>query len=107
VIQQVENNYLVPRIIGGSVKLHAMVVLVGAIAGARLAGVLGIFLAAPVLATARVLLTYTYRKLLDLEPPVEPSGEVPAFSKNGGTLLQRLVTHLSACLRGLNRRPER
>jgi len=75
-IQQVENNLLVPRIIGRSVRLHPMVVLVGAIAGARLAGILGILLAAPVLATARVVLGYTYRKLQDLDPfPSEPERE--------------------------------
>lgn len=73
VIQQIENNYLVPRIIGGSVNLHPLVVLIGAIAGARLAGVLGIFLAAPVLATLRLFLGYIYAKLLDVEPfPVPP-----------------------------------
>ena len=103
VIQQVENNYLVPRIIGGSVKLHAMVVLVGAIAGARLAGVLGIFLAAPVLATARVLLAYTYRKLLDLEPFVDPVGVTEAPVQRSGTELRHLTDGLSAFVRGLTR----
>ena len=52
VIQQVENNYLVPRIIGER-SAASLVVLVGAIAGARMAGIRGIFLA-PVLASARV-----------------------------------------------------
>jgi len=55
VIQQVENNYLVPRIIGRSLNLHPLVVIIGAIAGGTLAGVLGILLAAPTLATLRVL----------------------------------------------------
>jgi predicted PurR-regulated permease PerM len=32
-IQQVENNFLAPRIIGSSVKIHPLVALVGAIAG--------------------------------------------------------------------------
>ena len=76
-IQQVENNYLVPRIIGSSVELHPMVVLVGAIAGAGLAGVLGIFLAAPVLASARAVLAYVYAKLLDVDPFPESSEELP------------------------------
>lgn len=66
-IQQVENNYLVPRIIGGSVHLHPAVVLVGAIVGASTAGILGIFLAAPVLASIRVVAGYAYAKLLDLD----------------------------------------
>jgi len=63
-IQQIENNVLVPRIIGGSVDLHPVVVLVGAVAGASIGGILGIFLAAPTLATVRVLAGYAYGKLL-------------------------------------------
>lgn len=73
VIQQVENNILVPRIIGRSLNLHPLVVIIGAIAGASLAGILGIFLAAPILATLRILGNYAYCKLLDLEPFGETS----------------------------------
>jgi predicted PurR-regulated permease PerM len=72
VIQQVENNILVPRIIGRSLNLHPLVVIIGAIAGARLAGILGMFLAAPFLASLRILGNYVYCKLLDLEPFDEP-----------------------------------
>jgi predicted PurR-regulated permease PerM len=68
VIQQLENNILVPRIIGRSLNLHPLVVIIGAIAGASLAGILGIFLAAPILASLRIVGNYVYRKLLDLEP---------------------------------------
>ena len=67
-IQQAENNILVPRIIGQSVNLHPLVVLVGVIVGATQAGILGAFLAAPVLATVRVVAGYIYAKLLDLPP---------------------------------------
>ncbi len=72
VIQQLENNFLVPRIIGRSLKLHPLVVIVGAIAGATLAGILGIFLAAPTLASLRIVGNYVYCRLLDLEPFGEP-----------------------------------
>ncbi|MEA3459513.1 MAG: AI-2E family transporter, partial [Chloroflexota bacterium] len=68
VIQQLENRLLVPHIIGHSLRLHPVMVLLGAIAGAVLAGPVGIFLAAPVLATMRVLGNYVRHKLLDLEP---------------------------------------
>lgn len=64
-IQQIEGNVLVPRIIGGSVNLHPTVVLLGAIIGLSTVGLLGIFLAAPTLATLRILMGYAYRKLLD------------------------------------------
>ncbi len=67
-IQQIENNVLVPRIMGRSLNLHPLVVLIGILMGANLAGILGIFLAAPVLATLRVLGRYVYRHLTDQEP---------------------------------------
>jgi predicted PurR-regulated permease PerM len=60
--------YLVPRIIGRSLNLHPLVVLIGALAGASIAGVFGILLAAPLLASARLLLLYIYHKLLDRPP---------------------------------------
>jgi predicted PurR-regulated permease PerM len=67
-IQQLENHIIVPKVIGESVNLPPVVILIGAFAGANLAGVLGIFLAAPVLATARVVGEFVIRKLLE---PVE------------------------------------
>jgi predicted PurR-regulated permease PerM len=80
VIQLVENNVLVPRIIGGSVHLHPVVVLIGVFAGASVAGILGIFLAAPTIASARIIGRYVYYKLLDrpagvVHPPEEPAEE--------------------------------
>ncbi|MEW6568589.1 MAG: AI-2E family transporter [Chloroflexota bacterium] len=81
-IQQVENNILVPRIIGLSLNLHPLLVLLGALAGGALAGVLGLLLAAPVVATLRLWLGYVYRKVVGLEtwpgpvfrPRPRPSG---------------------------------
>jgi len=63
-IQQLENNFLVPKIIGESVNLHPVIVLFGVVAGASLAGVLGVFLAAPVMASGRVLARYLWRKVI-------------------------------------------
>ena len=66
-LQQLENIVLVPRIMGYHLKLHPVVVLLGALAGASLAGVLGILLAAPMIASARIVGQYVYGKLFDLE----------------------------------------
>ncbi len=71
-IQQVENNVLVPRIIGHSLNLHPILVLLGALAGGSLAGVLGLLLAAPSVATSRLWLGYVYRKVVGLETWPEP-----------------------------------
>lgn len=75
IFQQVDMNFLIPRIIGGHMKLHPLIVILGIIVGATLAGVLGIALAAPTIATIRVLGRYIYAGVFDLDPfaPLPPS----------------------------------
>lgn len=78
-IQQLENHLIVPTVLGSSVNLPPVVILFGALAGATLAGVLGIFLAAPVLATARLVVQYLLRKLFEPHPAEkERSGKARA-----------------------------
>lgn len=67
-IQQLESIYLVPRVMGGSLDLHPVVVIIAVIAGASTAGALGVILAAPFTASARVVGQYFYGKLFDSEP---------------------------------------
>ena len=66
--QQFDLNYLIPRVIGRSVHLPPVVVILGIVGGAVLAGVLGVLLAAPTIASARVLVRYLYANLFDLDP---------------------------------------
>jgi len=71
---QFDLNYLIPRIIGRSVHLPPLVVILGIVAGAVTAGVLGIPLAAPTIASARVIGRYIYANLFDLDPfPAQPA----------------------------------
>lgn len=92
VIQQIENNLLVPRIVGGALDLHPLVVIVGVLAGTSVAGVLGAILAAPTLATIKLLGSYGWRKLFDLEPFPDPEPEPPpkqSLSTRFGRIFQR------------------
>lgn len=68
IFTQFDLNYLIPRIIGRSVHLPPLVVIIGIIAGASFAGVLGVVLAAPTIASLRVLGGYLYARIFDLEP---------------------------------------
>jgi predicted PurR-regulated permease PerM len=80
-VQQIENNVLVPRILGPSVNLPPVVVLVGALAGAALAGVPGILLAAPVIGSARVAGSWLWHMVaLDdgAAPEAQPRDRVAA-----------------------------
>jgi predicted PurR-regulated permease PerM len=67
-IQQLENHVVVPNVLGASVNLPPVLILAGTIVGASLAGVLGIFLAAPVIATARLFFQFVFRKLFEPLP---------------------------------------
>jgi predicted PurR-regulated permease PerM len=84
VIQQLENNILVPRIIGSSVNLHPIVVIIGVAVGLNVAGILGALLAAPILASLRVLGSYIHAKLLDYQP---------FFGSDPADVLQEEVTY--------------
>ncbi len=68
VIQQLENNILVPRIVGDALDLHPLLVILGVLMGSSIAGILGAILAAPLLATLKLLSIYAWRKLFDLPP---------------------------------------
>lgn len=94
VIQQVEGNLILPRVMGRSLNLHPLVVLIGIIIGGSLGGILGMLLAAPALATLRVVGYYVFCRLYDLDPFVEP--EVEATPPKPG-LIKR--AHQAALLR--------
>ncbi len=78
---QLDSVFFIPRIVGRRVQLHPLVVFIGLLAGAMLGGIVGVVLAAPTIASARVLVRYVYRKLLDL-PPFPP--ETPLLTPGDG-----------------------
>jgi predicted PurR-regulated permease PerM len=71
-VQQLENSILVPRIMGQALDLHALVVLIGVYMGGTLAGILGAVLAAPVIASLKLVGNYAWRKMFDLHPFPNP-----------------------------------
>jgi predicted PurR-regulated permease PerM len=54
-VQFIDNNFLVPLIIGSSVKINAMISIVGVLVGGALAGVSGMFLSIPAIAIMKVV----------------------------------------------------
>lgn len=55
VVQLIDNNILVPKIVGDKVKLNALASIVCVIIGGTIAGVSGMFLAIPLLAIIKVI----------------------------------------------------
>jgi predicted PurR-regulated permease PerM len=97
VLDQTIDYLLIPRIMGTTLNLHPVVVLVGLLVGASLAGVIGLLLASPGMASLIFLAKYTYRKMFDLppwDPPLVPirvkPQEQPRFLQN---ILARVSRH--------------
>ena len=101
-IQQVENNLVVPKVLGDAVELHPIFVMAGVIVGATVGGLLGALIAAPSIASARILLSYAYSKILDQDPfpPREHhKKDAPSIMERLQTLwqsLQKLLARFSA-----------
>lgn len=70
VIQQVENIFLTPRVLGRSVQLHPVLVMVVLVIGSEVGGLIGLFFAPVITAVLRDLFRYFYFRLDD--PPLPP-----------------------------------
>lgn len=55
-----ESKFIMPKLIGDRMDLHPAVVIIALLIGAEFFGILGMFMAAPVTAIARVLIRYYY-----------------------------------------------
>jgi predicted PurR-regulated permease PerM len=80
-IQQLENNFLVPRIVGDSVGIHPAILMVLLVVCSQVFGILGAILSAPMGAVSRDVFQYLYGRLS--EPP-RPPGEMPARLRAAG-----------------------
>lgn len=72
VLDQIFDNLVSPRLFGHTLGIHPAAVLIAAILGANLIGLIGLVLAAPAVATFKLVGRYIVRKMLDLDPwPLE------------------------------------
>ncbi len=62
VIQQLENNIIVPKVMGRNTGLNPVVVILSILIGGRLAGVIGALLAVPIATVISVYFEYTMAK---------------------------------------------
>ena len=79
ILDQSIDVFLVPRIMGTTLNLHPAMILVGLVIGASLAGVIGLLLSAPTIASFFLLGRYVYRKMSDLspwDPPIDVLAEL-------------------------------
>jgi predicted PurR-regulated permease PerM len=91
ILNQIFDNYVSPRIIGDTLGINPAAVLVAAILAASFIGLVGLLIAAPILATLMLSGQYVIRKLFDLDPwpETEPISKVAEPS-----LFRRVIHHL-------------
>jgi predicted PurR-regulated permease PerM len=77
VVDQIFDNFVSPRILSSALKVHPAAVLVAAIVAANLLGILGVVVAAPILATVTLFWRYVMRKMMDLNPWPEEEPHLP------------------------------
>ena len=70
VLRQGEDHLIIPKLVGHLVKLHPIIVIFAILAGGHLGGALGLLIAVPLAATARIILVYLHAKLVDSPAPV-------------------------------------
>jgi predicted PurR-regulated permease PerM len=91
VLNQIFDSYITPRVMGHTLGVHPAGVLIAAIIATDLIGLVGLVLAAPVLATVTLTGRYIIRKMLDLDPwpSIEPKPRVTtSFWVRAGRRLQ-------------------
>jgi len=64
VLRHMEDYLVIPNVIGRVVALHPVIVIFAVLAGVVLGGIMGMVLAVPAAATAKVILDYIYSKLV-------------------------------------------
>lgn len=73
-VQQVDNLWLRPRLLGERLRLHPALVVVGLIGALALSGLLGALIVVPMIATGKIVGHYIQRKLLGLPPWLPEDG---------------------------------
>lgn len=92
IIQNVQAILVTPRVMGDSLDLHPIIVIIGVLAGASIGGALGVILAAPTIASLRVIGGYIYNKLLDRPPFADVPKQSDDPQKPKGLLLRLFPT---------------
>jgi predicted PurR-regulated permease PerM len=70
----VQDYVISPRILGGRIELHPLAAVFGVLVGGEIAGVVGVYLAIPVIATVRILWRGWHRYRLVTPTPVRDRG---------------------------------
>jgi predicted PurR-regulated permease PerM len=95
IVQFLDNNILMPRIVGSKVKINALATIVGVIVAGALAGVSGMFLSLPVIAVLKIIFDRSdtmkqWGVLLGDEQPKRSPMQWPVFRSRSREVQKKL-----------------
>ena len=99
ILDNAYDTFFAPRIMANVLKLHPAAVLVAVLIGLNLFGILGMFLAPPLLASLKLLMDYSEKKLLDQDPwndteEILDSASPPTFYNSVFTSIRKNINRL-------------
>lgn len=59
-VQQIDNHFISPKVMGWAVRLHPVAVMIALLLGASLGGIFGMLLAVPMMGVAKILFVHFY-----------------------------------------------
>jgi predicted PurR-regulated permease PerM len=85
-VQFLDNNILMPRIVGSKIKINALMAILGVVIGGSIAGVSGMFLSMPIIAVLKIIFDHTtafkqWGTLLGDQRPARSPMTFPVFRK--------------------------
>ncbi|MEI8167047.1 MAG: AI-2E family transporter, partial [Chloroflexales bacterium] len=89
VLRMIEENILLPQVMGPLVTLHPAVVIFALLSGGALLGPFGLFISIPVAAVIRIVLAFLYQKITDLPETTQPSATDPLEPEPQGAASKR------------------
>lgn len=94
-VQFLDNNILMPRIVGSKVKINALATIVGVIVAGALAGISGMFLSLPLIAVLKIIFDRTenmkqWGVLLGDERPKRSPMQFPVFRRKDRSVQKKL-----------------
>jgi predicted PurR-regulated permease PerM len=102
------DNFVGPKFMGSSLKVHPAAVLVTALVAANLFGFVGLLVAAPLLASVQLIAKYLIRKMFDMDPWTDEEVESAEQERQGyGAQISQIWSRLYRLIKARWNRTEK
>ena len=101
IVDNILDNILVPKVMSNALRVHPAAVLLAALIGANLLGIVGVILAAPVLASLQLFFKYAIKKLTDMNPWEDLDNRSPIPRSRWWKFIRKISTRFRTWIKRL------